>query len=236
MSASISASVGIKGVNRHDDVVTVQRLLNRIKPTDGGPSIFLKVDGLAGPKTNGAIHEFQLVHFGFKGADGRVDPEGPTLRKLNQFAPPETRSLLIRRVGLADEDGIDHEDDRQWFFQVRPFVSPGARRARYYLGRRGDLRRLRKPVNFFGRDTRILARRGKKLDELEGRAIYGTIRFGPSIPAFQFSNLSVGSADGFIIREQMVEDITLPPPRPILGGGLNPVARRQREGEFIRVD
>jgi peptidoglycan hydrolase-like protein with peptidoglycan-binding domain len=233
---SISGSVGRKGRNRHDDVVTVQKLLNRTRPTQGGPSPLLDVDGLAGPKTIAAIQKFQLHHFGFKGADGRVDPKGPTIRKLNELASPETSRLLIRRVGFFQKGGLDPEDHRQWFFQVRPSRGAAVRAARYYLGRRSDLRRLRTPVNFFGTDERFTVRRGRNFDELAGRAIYSTLRRGPVVPGTTHSHLTVGSAAGLIFRELMIEHITLPPPKtdPFLPS-INPNAARSRQGEFILV-
>ena len=54
-SATISASVGLGGANRADDVRTVQSLLNDVKIERGGPAPPLAVDGIAGPLTNGAI-------------------------------------------------------------------------------------------------------------------------------------------------------------------------------------
>jgi hypothetical protein len=47
-----------------------------------------------GPKTIDAIQKFQLFHFGWNGADGRVDPDGQTLRKLNQFENGRIRRPL----------------------------------------------------------------------------------------------------------------------------------------------
>lgn len=75
MPENISASVGASGVNRHADVLIIQRLLvqNGVNP---GP-----VDGRCGPNTVRAIIDFQL---GFVSRpDGRVDPNGITLRHLN---------------------------------------------------------------------------------------------------------------------------------------------------------
>lgn len=79
---SILKSVGMGGVNRPDDVKTIQDLLNLIPQVLGGPLPLLKVDGLAGPKTNGAIYGFQKKQFGPAGADGRVDPGQQTLQKI----------------------------------------------------------------------------------------------------------------------------------------------------------
>jgi peptidoglycan hydrolase-like protein with peptidoglycan-binding domain len=72
--ARILGSVGSGGDNRPDDVRVVQDLLNRAAGAG------LDVDGDCGPKTVGAITEYQK---GFtRRPDGRVDPEGLTLRKL----------------------------------------------------------------------------------------------------------------------------------------------------------
>lgn len=94
---SISASVGVGGRNLPDDVRTVQRLLNGVTPANGGPVPPLAVDGFVGPKTNGAITAFQRKHFPFH--DGRVDPGGPTLRKLGELS-----SNAKQAGGLAGRD------------------------------------------------------------------------------------------------------------------------------------
>ena len=89
MSRSIEASVGrMGGKNRPDDVITIQQMLNNVPKAEGGPIPPLAVDGLCGPKTIDAIQRFQLHHFGWKGADGRVDSGGPTLAKLDEFDNP----------------------------------------------------------------------------------------------------------------------------------------------------
>src|SRR6266850_3460843 len=86
MVKSIFKSVGrMGGKNGPDDVITVQQLLNKPPAAKGGSIPPLDFDGLCGPKTIDAIQKFQLHHFGWSGADGRVDPAGPTLQKLNEF-------------------------------------------------------------------------------------------------------------------------------------------------------
>jgi hypothetical protein len=84
MGKSISASVGVNGANRRDDVVTVQELLNCIPAIKGGAEQSLTVDGWIGPLTVGAIRKFQQQQFGW--ADGRVDPNNVTIAKLNELA------------------------------------------------------------------------------------------------------------------------------------------------------
>jgi hypothetical protein len=75
---------GPKAQNRYDDVVTIQQMLNDISSGDGGASPKLKLDGKCGAKTKEAIQKFQLRHFGWKLADGRVDPGGPTWIRMNE--------------------------------------------------------------------------------------------------------------------------------------------------------
>jgi hypothetical protein len=82
---TIEASVGAKGVNRKNDVTTIQDALNRAPVAQGGPAPPLAVDGRCGPKTIKAIQTFQLKHFGWSGADGLIEPGRQTNLKLNQI-------------------------------------------------------------------------------------------------------------------------------------------------------
>lgn len=81
--SSITASVGRNGVNKHNDTITVQKLINQnirlITPLRP-----ISEDGKAGPKTIGAIEEFQRRVLRLSRPDGRVDPHGRTLQKLNE--------------------------------------------------------------------------------------------------------------------------------------------------------
>jgi hypothetical protein len=88
MARAISGSVGQDGKNRKPDVVTVQELLNKVPVPAGGPQVPLKVDGLAWSKTIAAVKRFQSVKLGHKWPDGRVDPGGKTLSKLNEHDGP----------------------------------------------------------------------------------------------------------------------------------------------------
>jgi hypothetical protein len=77
-TAKISASVGIGGTNTMPDVRVVQDLLNRVS------SAHLSVDGTCGPQTQNAIRQYQSHLQGRP--DGRIDPDGVTLRRLNEAA------------------------------------------------------------------------------------------------------------------------------------------------------
>lgn len=84
MASKIAGSVGIKGKNAPSDVLTVQSLLNMAQGKLGGPMQPISSDGVVGPETVGAIIRFQSRNFGW--SDGRVDPGGKTLARLNTVA------------------------------------------------------------------------------------------------------------------------------------------------------
>ena len=112
MARTITTAVGRMGArNLPGDVATVQDLLNLVPPGAGRPQQLLVVDSLCGPKTITAIQKFQIHHFGWSGADGRVDPDGQTLRKLNEFdrprpVPPHARPFTPRTVARCPHLGV----------------------------------------------------------------------------------------------------------------------------------
>lgn len=94
-STVLVGSVGNGGSNKPTDVRVVQRLLNdwlsKTRQTQ------LKVDGLVGPKTIGAITSFQKVSGAT--ADGRVDVGKKTISELfNQH--------LARLLSAIDLSGV----------------------------------------------------------------------------------------------------------------------------------
>src|SRR5262245_50227504 len=99
---TIIRSVGRSGgKNDKDDVVTIQILLNRVGPANFGPANPLKTDGLCGDNTQDAIDHFQEKHH--LGSDGRVDPGGGILTKINALIkpgmPPPEPALTIPPAG-----------------------------------------------------------------------------------------------------------------------------------------
>ncbi len=85
---TITASVGRNASNIQDDVATIQTLLNHVPPESGGPATFLGASGETGTSnfddTLKAILSFQVFQEGLVG-DGRVDPRGATLSRLNTY-------------------------------------------------------------------------------------------------------------------------------------------------------
>jgi peptidoglycan hydrolase-like protein with peptidoglycan-binding domain len=82
-SIGIRASVGRNGRNETNDVSAVQKRLNDLMKA---PRVKLMVDGRSGPKTESMIADFQKVVLGTSMPDGRVDPNGTTIRALNDAA------------------------------------------------------------------------------------------------------------------------------------------------------
>jgi peptidoglycan hydrolase-like protein with peptidoglycan-binding domain len=105
----ITGSVGQGGQNRRQDVIQIQQLLNKNlhKLTPLRP---LSVDGLAGPKTVGAIIEYQRRVVGLSRPDGRVDPHGKTLASF--IAPPGVAQRGLP-TELAGKSGLSTEVARE---------------------------------------------------------------------------------------------------------------------------
>lgn len=81
----IKASVGENGSNYADDTRYIQQLLNR-QPAGKYTFGRIKVDGLVGPQTIGAIKDFQRNVVGMSYPDGRVDPGFQTIALLEKGA------------------------------------------------------------------------------------------------------------------------------------------------------
>jgi len=89
--ASIAQSVGERGVNRAEDVRSVQTLINRYaQALSLAP---LQPDGSAGERTVSAIRLFQRRAVLLLAPDARVDPGGRTWRALS--GPPATALAVI---------------------------------------------------------------------------------------------------------------------------------------------
>lgn len=91
----LQASVGQNGANNPIDVKLVQLLLNDWLGRQ--QKILLKLDGIAGPLTNGAIAQFQAIN-GLP-RDGRVDPHGPTIKALVDSHLNSMREAMLQTPG-----------------------------------------------------------------------------------------------------------------------------------------
>src|SRR5262245_22462189 len=80
---AIQGPVGAGVVSSSKDARTVQRLINVARTRMGLRPI--AVDGDAGDQTTGAIWDFQVKSFGQSFADGRVDVNGRTFRRLKDI-------------------------------------------------------------------------------------------------------------------------------------------------------
>lgn len=81
--ASISKPVGKNVNSSYSDTVIVQLLLNKFIMPGYLALTPLVVDGKCGKKTIAAIRTFQASFLGWNKTDGRVDPGGTTLDRLN---------------------------------------------------------------------------------------------------------------------------------------------------------
>jgi len=103
---TISSSVGKKGVNKFKDVSTVQTLLNNCMHLMI-PLKLLSVDGKIGSKTIDAITEFQHRVLKYKDPDGRVDPNGATLKALNQKQVLAAQPAFVKPTGTLPKSGYN---------------------------------------------------------------------------------------------------------------------------------
>lgn len=126
-AVTVSSSVGLRSANIPPDVTNIQKALNRISPAQGGPTTPLTPDGSSGQKTVEAIQNFQLHHFGWNGADGKIDPNGETLARINhvlsrpQEAPPQVYPPDAPEVTdtLDKTMKIHLVEARQWVHETR---------------------------------------------------------------------------------------------------------------------
>jgi hypothetical protein len=107
MDQTLSAGVGSGGSNLAADVRKVQTLLNAVPPTWGGPTPKLTVDGFIGPATIGAIRAFQTFQMGtLFTPDGRVDPRGRSLRRLNHISSTSERPGGVISISVEPVDHV----------------------------------------------------------------------------------------------------------------------------------
>jgi hypothetical protein len=116
----ISAPVGVNagpGGNQPADVATIHRLLIQVPEADGGPqpATSRAFSGGYGIHTEVAIKKFQWrqFHLRTRPPDGRVDPSGQTLARLNQFEPSRSAPPYApQRPQPPDPTAARGESDR----------------------------------------------------------------------------------------------------------------------------
>ncbi|MCB1934725.1 MAG: M15 family metallopeptidase [Nitrosomonas sp.] len=79
----IEKSVGKNGINQELDVNTIKKQLNAQMPSSHRKLI---ISGICDSDTIDTIIDFQKTVLGFHRPDGRIDPNGKTLRALNDSA------------------------------------------------------------------------------------------------------------------------------------------------------
>jgi peptidoglycan hydrolase-like protein with peptidoglycan-binding domain len=124
MIYDVGASVGAGGYNDMEDTMLVQYFMHwyamwLMDHRDTAPGLFVRVDGLVGPKTREAIRTYQRLN-GFP-ADGRVDPGARTIIYLNADfdtcfpnlnsgapttwpTPPPLLAAALNRASFSRED------------------------------------------------------------------------------------------------------------------------------------
>lgn len=187
MPKSITASVGLLGKNFTADTHTVQDLLNNVPVNLGGPAPRLDPDGKCGNKTCTAIQMFQLKHFGWSGADGRVDPAGATLAMLNAYSPdpvipqpqpqPQPESLsddFLFWLRFNKGKHFSHPyDPNEFVFTVIDMTNQ--RRASYGLKFNGKVGVALSDSGSGGRTARVKLKKPTTISGLEGQAVYQTV-------------------------------------------------------------
>ena len=86
---TLSAPVGKGASNYPPDVLTVQEVLNAHLLSG---QVLLVLDGQCGPKTEAAIEAMERFALHTSKPDGRLDPDGPTLKALNASRKVMSRS------------------------------------------------------------------------------------------------------------------------------------------------
>lgn len=92
----IQAAVGRNGANANGDVLVVKHLLNNVPSQSGGPAtVILQRTPLN--ELIAHIETFQRKQTGF--VDGRVDPDGTTLKRLRTFDPSPQGPAFVPEFG-----------------------------------------------------------------------------------------------------------------------------------------
>jgi hypothetical protein len=193
---SISAPVGQGAPNIFTDVLTIQELINQVPVSEGGlpDDKKLAVDGICGPKTKDAISKFQLKQFGWKGADGKVEPGKQTLAKLNSFEKPTppppppkppvvSRQFVLQFVNKGNIIGLFRKDR---FLLVT--LVPTQEQAIYWLGTGGPPAPT--PNKFEGVGSLMKTALEHSVDQLGGVGFYSSKSDGKTVQSQMVMTIS----------------------------------------------
>lgn len=95
----IKESVGVGGKNRPEDVRAIRRLLNQQRDIFTSP---LPLIGTVDDILCEQIRRFQYYSVGLLKPDGRVDPGGKTLRRLNMMQEPSWMKIARGEMGVRE--------------------------------------------------------------------------------------------------------------------------------------
>ncbi len=115
---SITRSVGAGGANIPADVTEIQQLLNKVPAVQGGAAPPFTAFGTCDSATLAAILKFQKKQVPAF-ADGRIDPGGPTLARLNALAGPGPSAATGSLTDLNRARGIG----QVWLAAVEPSIT-----------------------------------------------------------------------------------------------------------------
>ena len=119
---AITRSVGLGGANDPPDISEVQRLLDAVPAAQGGATPSLSVDGICGPATQAAILRFQKTQVPAF-ADGRIDPGGPTLARLNALASVPGAAFAAGATGSLSDVTRARGIGIAWLSAVEPAIT-----------------------------------------------------------------------------------------------------------------
>lgn len=149
VSASISAAVGIRYgsavmQNRPADLKTITDLFDRIRSADGGTR---DVPGMWATERRALIAELTAQILAFQTAhqrpvkDGVVDPDGGTLRQMNQLAADPPPGVVTAKV-VAAPDGYDEAMGPFGIYVADPLSLYGTGPLRMMVANSAYIRRL----------------------------------------------------------------------------------------------
>lgn len=109
----LSGSVGQDGINKHDDVLVVQALLNKnahiVESIGRVPE-----DGNLDANTQRAILAFQHDVVRIATPDGRIDPNGRSFRTLTGDVPHGATVAFVQLPGSGPGYYLYSNQDKQW--------------------------------------------------------------------------------------------------------------------------